>query len=77
MVQALNAVFDGKAFRPEGPVNLKPNTRVRIVIETPEAHAQQPVSFLDTARSLQLEGPADWSERFEEYLYDRPSSADG
>ncbi|MBE0618445.1 MAG: integrase arm-type DNA-binding domain-containing protein [Proteobacteria bacterium] len=75
--QTLHAVFDGRTFRPEGRVNLEPNTRVRIVIEAPEAPIEQPASFLDTARSLQLEGPADWSERFEEYLYDRPRSADG
>jgi len=28
-------------------------------------------SFLRTARSLNLEGPADWSARLEDYLYGR------
>lgn len=64
MVQTMTAVFDGTAFRPEGRVDLKPNTRVRIVVETPSLADEAPASFLDTARSLNLEGPADWSERF-------------
>ena len=29
----------------------------------------QPRSVLDVAQSLNLEGPPDWSERFDEYLY--------
>ncbi len=77
MVQAMHTVFGGKAFRPEGPVHRKPSTRVRIVNEVPEARVEEPDSFLDTARSLQLEGPADGAERFEAYLCDRPRSADG
>jgi hypothetical protein len=50
---------------------------VRIVVEIPDAEAEGAVSFLDTARSLNLEGPPDWSERFEEYLYDRDQSPHG
>ena len=32
MPQTLEAVFDGDVFRPTKPVNLKPNTRVEIII---------------------------------------------
>ncbi|MDW7711976.1 MAG: hypothetical protein SCH98_16040 [Deferrisomatales bacterium] len=71
MVQTMTAVFDGKTFRPEGHVALRPNTRVRISVEVSESEPEQTVSFLETARSLELEGPEDWSERFEEYLYDK------
>jgi uncharacterized protein DUF2188 len=42
--------------------------------ETEELHA---TSFLKTARGLELEGPADWSARLEEYLYDDPSARGG
>ena len=31
--------------------------------------AEQTTSFLQTARSLNLEGPADWSAKLETYLY--------
>ncbi|TDA67453.1 MAG: hypothetical protein D9V47_10300 [Clostridia bacterium] len=32
-------------------------------------------SFLETARSLNLDGPRDWSRRFEEYLYGENTGA--
>jgi hypothetical protein len=66
----LNATFDGEVFRPEEPVSLSPNTQVRITVElaTPNS-GRKKKSFLDTARSLKLQGPPDWSSRFEEYLY--------
>lgn len=72
MAETFEAVFDGKAFHPTEPVALEPNTRVRITVESasPEESA---VSFLKTARSLQLEGPPDWSANLHEYLYGRKS----
>ncbi len=33
MVNTIEALFDGKVFYPQKPVNLKANTRVRIIIE--------------------------------------------
>lgn len=61
MTQILEAVFDGKAIYPDEPILLEAHTRVRIVIETlPEAD-KQPVSFLEVAQSLELDGPSDWS----------------
>ncbi len=59
--QTLDAIFDGDVFRPDSPVELEPNTRVRIIIEAAETPAQKPESFLQVARSLKLEGPPDWS----------------
>lgn len=71
MTKTLHAVFDGEVLHPEEDLPLAPNTRVLITLETPEASssASRPRSFLETARSLSLEGPQDWSERLEEYLY--------
>jgi len=69
MVKTIEAVFDGKVIRPAEPLALEPNTRVRIVIETILPASEAPISFLDTARSLNLEGPPDWSENIETYLY--------
>ena len=71
MTRTMTAIFDGEVLRPDGPVDLQPNTKVRITIETSEAEPEKTLSFLDTAASLNLEGPSDWSERFEEYLYGR------
>ena len=72
----LYATFDGEVFRPEEPVSLSPNTQVRITVELAETgpEGKKKMSFLETARSLKLQGPPDWSSRFEEYLY---GDADG
>lgn len=68
MTRTVNAIFDGDVLRTDEPVDLKPNTRVRVTIETVESVVDEEiVSVLDVAASLNLEGPADWSERFEDY----------
>jgi hypothetical protein len=74
MNQALNAIFDGTTFQLEEPPNLKPGTRVRIIVETvPDA---QPRTFLQTAKSLCLQGEPDWSENVDHYLYGDIGSGD-
>jgi hypothetical protein len=69
MTTTVFATFDGEVLRPEEPVTLAPNTRVRVTIETTTADEGEAHSFLRTARTLNLDGPPDWSERLEEYLY--------
>ena len=71
MTRTMTAMFDGEVLRPDEPVDLEPNTRVRITIDSSEQREEKTMSFLDTAASLNLEGPSDWSERFEDYLYGR------
>lgn len=75
MSETIAAVFDGHVFRPEEPVGLKPNTRVRITIEDVKPEEDGVVSFLRAALNLDLQGPPDWSETIEEYLY-RPERPD-
>ena len=70
MSRTIEAVFDGEVLRPQEPLELQPNTKVRITIEEPATNKLNSKSFLQTARSLNLEGPPDWSERIEEYLYE-------
>jgi predicted DNA-binding antitoxin AbrB/MazE fold protein len=77
MIQILDAIFDGTVLRPEEPIELRPNTRVRITIESVEPTEIQPLSFLQTARALNLQGPPDWSEKLEDYLYERDDDANG
>ena len=69
MSQTLDATFDGSVFRPDQRIELEPNTRVRITIEPTPVSEQQPESFLRVARSLNIDGPRDWSSRLDEYLY--------
>jgi predicted DNA-binding antitoxin AbrB/MazE fold protein len=76
MSQTLNATFDGTVFRPDQPIELEPNTRVRITIEPASASDEGSESFLRVARSLKLDGPSDWSSRLDDYLYGRNESID-
>ncbi len=67
MTRSIEAVFDGTTLRPDEPLELPPNTRVRLTIES-LATPTPGGSFLRTARSLALEGPRDWSSNLEAYL---------
>jgi hypothetical protein len=70
MTRSLDAIFDGEVLRLEKPLELRPNTRVRITLEVDEPEQDaEPYSFLRTAQALELDGPADWSERVDDYLY--------
>ena len=77
MIKTVEALFDGTVFRPAEPIALAPNTRVRMTIETLPSAEGEPVSFLRIARTLNLEGPPDWSVKLDEYLYGRKSSDAG
>jgi len=69
MVRTIEAIFDGEVLRPETSLALEPNTRVRITIETVEPSPGKARSFLDTARSLNVDGPPDWASNIDDYLY--------
>lgn len=75
MTQTIHATFDGQVLRPEEPLALPPNTRVRITIETLEVPPSAAPSFLRTAQALNLQGPPDWSARFDDYLYGDKATA--
>ncbi|GAK50784.1 hypothetical protein U14_02025 [Candidatus Moduliflexus flocculans] len=67
MTTTVEAVFDGMVFRPIHAIGLEPNTYVKMNIET--AKPAKSLSFLQTARMLDLDGPSDWAARLEDYLY--------
>ncbi|HEV7427362.1 MAG TPA: antitoxin family protein [Thermoanaerobaculia bacterium] len=76
MTTTIEAVFDGEVLRPDRPLNLEANTRVTLVVTTPDT-AEPAESFLDTAMSINLEGPADWSENLDRYLYESRLATNG
>jgi len=75
MIQTLDALFDGETLIPETPLHIKSGTRVRIIVESllPEAKTTRK-SFLQTAKSLELQGNPDWSENIDQYLYGESKS---
>lgn len=91
MEKILDATFDGEVFRPDEPVDLASNTKVKIVIEDeenpkkpkklklvemPKKGKGEPYAFLKYARSLKLDGPSDFSKNLDEYLYEGKSLDD-
>lgn len=66
MPLTIDAIYDGKSLLPMTPLPLKPDTRVKISVMTEE---EKPQSFLEVAQSLNVDGPPDWSENLDEYLY--------
>ncbi len=78
MELTFEATFDGEVFRPDEKVDLEPNTKVRIVVEEPKKlklvvrpkkGKGEPNSFIKFARSLNLDGPSDFSKNLDDYLY--------
>lgn len=69
MIQSIEALFDGTTLHPEVPLNLKAGTRVRIIVESVLPDAKKPKTFLQTAKSLRLEGDPNWSVNIDQYLY--------
>ena len=71
MTRPLFATFDGEVFRPEEPISLEPNTRVRVFVEErfEDIKPGEPHCSLRAMYAANLDGPPDWSERIHEYLY--------
>jgi predicted DNA-binding antitoxin AbrB/MazE fold protein len=67
--QVIEAVYDGRVFHPRQSPMLKANTRVRITVEPMKAKRAKKKSFLETARSIKINAPADFSANVDEYLY--------
>ena len=77
MVKIIEATYDGLVLRPDEPLLLEANTRVRVTVETVESENGATTSFLKTARSLKLDGPADWANKVDDYLYGEHSEQTG
>jgi len=69
VLKTIEAVYDGQVIRPDAPLTLEPNTRVRITVTPVKPARGRKNSFLATARSLKLKGPTDLAENLDDYLY--------
>ncbi|MFO7586171.1 MAG: antitoxin family protein [Anaerolineales bacterium] len=69
VLKTIEATYDGQVIRPDSPLKLEPNTRVRITVTPVKATRGKQKSFLATARALKLNAPADLAENLDEYLY--------
>jgi hypothetical protein len=76
MATIVEAIYDGTVLRPEGPLTLEPNTRVRLTVEIVPTDGEKAPSFLEVAQTLNLTGPPDWSANLDKYLYGEQADDD-
>ncbi len=72
-------MFDGEVLRPEGPIEMVPNTRYVIAYEAPLPPAKPGRSIWDLLAELAgtVEAPADWSEEHDHYIHGTPKRGPG
>lgn len=74
MRQTVQAFFDGEVLRPQGAVDLAPNSIYRVTIEEQIA-VEAPASSARGDRialAADLDLPADFAEQHDHYLYGTP-----
>ena len=73
MTWTIMATYDGSKLILDEPLPLEPGTRVWLTVhdaaEQLGSDSSPGISFIDTARSMHLDGPSDWSARVDHYLY--------
>jgi len=82
MEKILDATYDGEVFRPDEPVDLASNTKVKVIVEDEKAEPKklklvempkkekgEPYAFLRYARSVSIDAPPDYASNIDEYLY--------
>lgn len=82
MEKIFDATYDGEVFRPDEPVDLASNTKVKVIVEDEIAEPKKlklvemlkkgkgkPYAFLRYARSVGIDAPPDYASNVDEYLY--------
>ncbi len=82
MEKILDATYDGEVFRPDEPVDLASDTKVKVIVEDkveepkklklvemPKKGNAKPYAFLRYARSVSIDAPPDFASNIDEYLY--------
>lgn len=71
MEKILDATFDGEVFRPDEPIDLQPNTKVKLqLFVEKKKKTGKPYSALHYMASLNLDGPSDFAANLDQYLYE-------
>jgi len=73
MEKTIEAVFDGKVFRPEGSVDLEPNKPYLLLV----TEKKECAGFSDAWEVLgrlagTVDAPEDWAQEHDHYLYGSP-----
>jgi hypothetical protein len=75
MNRTVTVIFDGEVLRPDAPLNLPPNTRYIVTIQTTQASVPSDDAWdvLDRLAGT-AERPDDWSQEHDHYLYGAPKN---
>ncbi len=73
----ISVIFDGQVLRPETPLDLEPNTRYLVTIQSDSTGDAGDGAGGDAWSVLErfagtVDAPADWSEEHDHYLYGTP-----
>lgn len=81
MEKIVDATYDGEVVRFDEPVDVAPNTKVRVLIDdenddgdfelvfAKKKNVGKPYAWLEFARNANLKGPSDFSTNLDDYLY--------
>jgi hypothetical protein len=72
MSKTIEATYDGTVLRLTEALDILPDTRVWVTVDT--VAPDSPKGFLATAIAAKIDGPTDWSENLDSYLYDNKTS---
>ncbi len=75
MSVTLTGIYDGTSILLDDKVDLEANTPVRVTLEPLPSLPGPRRSFLETALTSEISGPADWATNFEKYHHG-PLAAD-
>jgi hypothetical protein len=79
-----DAHFDGEHLCPETPLNLPTNVRLRVTVsehaegnQGPKGEGEEPLGLFGRLFDGEtVEGPEDWSQELDHYLYGTPKRGD-
>lgn len=72
----MTAIHQRATVRPDGSVEVRnpalvAGAEVEVIVLVPGTNQSsgEPYAFLSALENAQIDGPADWSDRFEDYLH--------
>ncbi|HYH78187.1 MAG TPA: hypothetical protein VEX86_00270 [Longimicrobium sp.] len=81
MTRTITATYDGRDIHPDEPLPLPRDTRITITVHAEATDREsEPLSagdveqprtnetFAEAVRRIRIDGPADWSQRVDDYL---------
>lgn len=76
MSETIDAIYDGKVFRPEGKINLPPNKHYILIVQNKNAKTDL-LNAWDVLDELSgtVDGPNDWASEHDHYLYGTPKKS--